>query len=396
MPRAHFCGERYTFHHLLQRRPPQSRTVTTAAMSTKQTPSVAASPSLSLPKSPVSPSANSTPTPSTPPPTPPTPPPASPTHTGYGPLIYDTASEISKQIVHAVRISEQNRFVKGLVLGLTALAVTAVGLYLYSDKVKSSTATQLSDVTMRTLSTDSVQSSVNEMSNELIRKLLNDSAIQHAAINFLHDILQQDATHKALVEVATSALADSKTMEMVNIFSQQLISRLSNSSDVQSQVAHLLQQAILLPESKDALIKLGESVLKDPANVKFVTDLAVTTSHNTLNDDSVREHSVAWFKSVLSDSTLQQSTGDALWGAVKYGLSPRWGAHGKNTTTTTTTTVPISAAMATPLPVAASVATTPVVPLSPQSLPATTLSKATPVYTLTVPSEHHHNATTLH
>jgi hypothetical protein len=45
---------------------------------------------------------------------------------------------------------------------------------------------------------------------------------------------------------------------------------------------------------------------------------------DVLNDPQVKETTIAFIKSVTGDVSVQQSTGDAMWNAVKHAVRPAW------------------------------------------------------------------------
>ena len=52
------------------------------------------------------------------------------------------------------------------------------------------------------------------------------------------------------------------------------------------------------------------------------TDVAMSATHNVLNDEEVGKHAAFWMQQVLGDSNIQKKSGEHLWNAFTYAINP--------------------------------------------------------------------------
>ena len=233
------------------------------------------------------------------------------------------------QMKEALHNSERTRFVKGVALGLTVLALVGLSMWVFRDSVKTSTAEQVADVAKRSLADSDVQQQVNSLSQEVVQRILTDPTVLNTALQFTTRLLHEPSTQTALSNLLSSLLQDPVTLQRAHVFSAQLVQTLTASPAVQRLTADLVRGAIELPENRAHLIALMQSVLNDEKSLAELRRVGSASAHDVLSDAAVREHATLFVKSVLADSTLQQTAGEALWGAVRYSFRPKWSGNGK-------------------------------------------------------------------
>lgn len=271
---------------------------------------------------------------------------------------YVVAADLTENFMRALHLSEQTRFVKGLVLGLSVLGIAGLFVWINRDNVKTSTAEQVADVAKRSLNSAEIQDQVNLLSQEVVHRLLTDPAVLNTALQFTTRLLHEPSTQTALSNLVGATLNNPETLVQAKEFSTRLVQSLSASPDVQATVAELVKQAINQPSNQQALIDLMRSVVNAPESKAILAATGSSSAHDVFNDPAVLEKATEFMKSVLADPTMQQQASDALWGAVRMTFNPKsiWG-HGHhhhvkppvvNTTTATpepalaTVTPPIS------------------------------------------------------
>ena len=212
----------------------------------------------------------------------------------------------------------------------------------------------------RSLADSDVQEQVNSLSQEVVHRLLTDPAVLSTALAFSTRLLHEQSTQTALSSLLSSLLHDPSTLVQARDFSTQLIHSLTSSESVQRMTAELVKGAIAQPDNKAQLIGLLQAVVNDERSLAELRRVGSASAHDVLNDRSVQEHMTTFVKQCLSDPSLQQTAGEALWGAVRYSFRPKWG-NGRaevHPIQTTMTSTPLPSEPPTTLP-----------PISPPTLP---------------------------
>jgi len=250
-------------------------------------------------------------------------------HAGQ-PLV-DMATDLTEQFMRAVHLSEQTRFTKGVVLGISLLALLSLVGYLFRDSVKTTTAEQVADVAKRSLADSDVKDQVNTLSQDVVHRLLTDQAVLSTALQFTQRLLHEPGTQTALANLLQRLLADPKTLDWGKEFSSRLVAQLTADEKVQRQVAELVKGALMQENNREMLINLLKQTVNDERSMSELRRVGAQSAKDVMNDDGVQKHMTEFMKGVLADSSLQQQAGDALWSAVRYSIRPTWGkANGGN------------------------------------------------------------------
>ena len=294
-------------------------------------------------------------------------------------------SEVTRHFMHALHLSEQNRLVKGVAVGLSLLTLALLSAYMFRDSVKTSTAEQVADVAKRSLADSDVQQQVNSLSQEVVHRLLTDPAVLSTALAFTTRLLHEPSTQQALSGLLSRLLHDPATLQQAHDFSTQLVHSLTSSEQVQRLTAELVKGAIAQADNKTQLIALLQSVVNDERSLLELRKVGSASAHDVLNDRSVQEHMTAFVKQCLADHSLQQTAGEALWGAVRYSFRPKWGNGRADSAASQLPAAPHITPPHTPL------ASTPTLPHSPPPLdsPAPTDPTMSALHPSTSPSTSH-------
>ena len=241
-----------------------------------------------------------------------------------GQPLVNMANDLTDQFMRAVHLSEQTRFVKGVVLGVSLLAVLSLSAYLFRDSVKTTTAEQVADVAKRSLADSDVQHQVNTMSQDVVHRLLTDQAVLSTALQFSQRLLHEPGTQTALLNLLQRMLADPKTLEWGKEYSGRLVAQLTADENVQRRVAELVKGALMQDNNREALITLLKQTVNDERSLSELRKVGSQSARDVMNDPAVQQHMTDFMKGVLADSSLQQQAGDALWSAVRYSIRPAW------------------------------------------------------------------------
>ena len=256
---------------------------------------------------------------------------ANPAHAGAagvllaGQPLVDMANDLTDHFMKAIHLSEQTRFVKGVVLGVSLLAVLSLSAYLFRDSVKTTTAEQVADVAKRSLADSDVKDQVNTLSQDVVHRLLTDQAVLSTALQFSQRLLHEPGTQTALLNLLQRMLADPKTLEWGKEFSTRLVGQLTADEKVQRQVAELVKGALMQDNNRESLITLLKDTVNDERSMAELRKVGSQSARDVMNDEAVQQRMTEFMKGVLADSSLQQQAGDALWGAVRHSIRPTWG-----------------------------------------------------------------------
>jgi len=309
-----------------------------------------------------------------------------------------------------------------ILAGLGVIGVTGILLYVFRDPLKANLSEQTADVAKRSLTSSEVQMQVNMLSAEVVRKLLNDPVIMANCLSFLQTLFAAPETKASLGALLQATLKDEQNLHLLSAFASALLADVLSKPETLAQLIALLRSAIQEPGNEMALQVLFKKFVDDPNTQKMVADIAKRAALDVLNDETVKETAIAFLKSVTSDASVQKSTGDALWNAVKYTLRPAWLSHvdhaaqqarkveavasaaagmqtadvAQSRAVTAAPTTAVVVPVATPVGQAALVATPPSAPATPSSIDTTADSSVlVPVAELTADDDESNAASTM-
>jgi len=157
----------------------------------------------------------------------------------------------------------------------------------------------------------------------LLKDVFKSAALQHAAQDFVVQILQserfQEAVRRLVKELWSDLVSDPETVAQV----VKLLEVAIQNPDIKNAVQELVLQVFVQEaEVREALIgmiqQLGNDDLVREAVVRLLTDSA----HTTLNDPDILEHSMEFATDVVGDDIVQQTAGEALRKSVGHAVRP--------------------------------------------------------------------------
>ena len=242
--------------------------------------------------------------------------------TPQSPGIMDQASVMEKSLMKTLRVRSQNRFRMGVGL---AFVVGIVGYAFYPD-VKSKTSSEIAEVAGGVIQDAEVQKKAETLATAVVHTVLNDPSVLKIATRFVSELARDHEFQRVVEE------------EGVKI-SKQIVKHVLDDPETTKYVVKVLQKAAKDPETQKSLlelsywlleqepvrqqlVKLTNGVLVDPSFLKESAALGTWISHQVLDDEAVYNHSCDFCMALLSDPTLQQTAGNALWESVKGIVSP--------------------------------------------------------------------------
>eukprot|EP00045_Choanoeca_perplexa_P002904 m.27573 g.27573 ORF g.27573 m.27573 type:complete len:359 (-) comp11760_c0_seq1:128-1204(-) len=232
------------------------------------------------------------------------------------------------------------RILAGLV-GSTALLI-----YFNRDPIRESVSDEVAGVTRRSLSSQEVVNQANELTKQVIQKLLTDDHVAEHAGQFLTELFRQPETQQATVNLLVWVMADPLALRQTQEFAGRIVDWLSKDPTTQANLGQLMVQVLQREDTHAAVVELTRSVLADPTTrmqaAQLVGDLmqfevvkresvklGVYSGHMVMNDESIQQHSVDFVQKVFEDPQLQKSGGNAIWNAVGYSVTPSFKLFGK-------------------------------------------------------------------
>ena len=101
-----------------------------------------------------------------------------------------------------------------------------------------------------------------------------------------------------------------------------VLQRATKDPETQAALLDLTYWLLEQEPVRQQLVKLTNGVLVDPAFLKESAALGTLISHQVLDDEAVYNHSCDFCMALLSDPTLQQTAGNAMWQSAKVIISP--------------------------------------------------------------------------
>lgn len=157
----------------------------------------------------------------------------------------------------------------------------------------------------------------------LLKDVFKSTALQHAAQEFVVQILQSDrfkeAVSRLVQELWSDLVTDTETVAQVI----KLLEIAIQSPVIKSAVIDLVMQiAVREPELRESMIGMIENLAQDEAVQQAVVRLLTDAAHTTLNDPDLLDHSMEFATDVVGDDTVQQTAGEALRKSVGHAVKP--------------------------------------------------------------------------
>ena len=243
------------------------------------------------------------------------------------------AVETALQRVMRLQSEKQFRIYGGgfLILGMS--------VWIYGSTIIDYFSGNVAEVTSKSIASVEVQSEVQSLAIGAVNTVLQDKQVLGQTVSFLQDLVKQPETQLALVTLLVSALQNTEMQKEVQKLSQNVVNYILNDKQTLEQVTVLLGNVLQQPwtkkvvldllkqlmedeQTRDALGRLLVSTLARDDVVQSSTDVAMSATHNVLNDEEVGKHAAFWMQQVLGDSNIQKKSGEHLWNAFTYAINP--------------------------------------------------------------------------
>ena len=236
--------------------------------------------------------------------------------------IMDQASIMERSVMRTLRVRSQNRFRMGVAFAFVA---GVVGYAFYPD-VKSKTSSEIAEVAGGVIQDAEVQKKAETLATAVVHTVLNDPSVLKIAARFVGELARDPELQRVAAEegakisrhIVKQVLDDPETTRYV----VKVLQRASKDPETQTALLELSYWLLEQEPVRQQLVKLTNGVMVDPSFLKESAALGTWISHQVLDDEAVYNHSCDFCMAVLSDPTLQQTAGNALWESVKGIVSP--------------------------------------------------------------------------
>ncbi len=143
-------------------------------------------------------------------------------------------------------------------------------------------------------------------------------------MNFVKDIFSQQETVSAVVQLLAHVLKQQESRDNLVAVLKHILSESLKDEQFRQTLALYLRYVLENNDSKEGLVHLIQGVLDDErVKEKFrlfcqetIASEIVKQQATTLGRDVVEQ--------IVADAAIQKKTGDGLWQAISYSLTPRW------------------------------------------------------------------------
>jgi len=205
-------------------------------------------------------------------------------------------------------------------------AVVAV-VYVFRDSLLGHLGRQTADVASRSLEDGSVQLKAEQVAKAVVHTVLNDHEVLGRAVTFLQSVLVQDSTRQEVMRLLIRVLKDPATLAQVREVALHVVAEVAKDPDARDQLATLVVRVMALPEVQHAVGELGETALRrlsEPAAQQLVRTAIQDGAIAALTSSAVLEEAKRAVASLATDKGVQVAVGKGIWNAAGYSVTPRW------------------------------------------------------------------------
>jgi hypothetical protein len=157
----------------------------------------------------------------------------------------------------------------------------------------------------------------------LLKDLFKSQGLQRAAQDFVVQIIQSDqfkgAVGRLVHELWSDLVTDPETLAQIIEVLRRAIQDPAIEKAVQELVLHVFVEE---PAVREALIRTIEKLGMEERVNQAVVTLLTESTHATLNDPEILDHSMEFATDVVGDDIVQRTAGEALRKSVGHAVKP--------------------------------------------------------------------------
>jgi hypothetical protein len=157
----------------------------------------------------------------------------------------------------------------------------------------------------------------------LLKDVFKSTALQHAAQDFVVQVMQSDRFKEAAIRLVKELWSDLVTdPETIAQVVKLLVIVIQNPAVKQAVIELVLEIATRDPVIRAALLDLIQNITMEESVREAVVRLITTAAHTTLDDPDLLDHSMEFATDVVGDDVVQQTAGEALRKSVGHAVKP--------------------------------------------------------------------------
>ena len=164
----------------------------------------------------------------------------------------------------------------------------------------------------------------HDMTKEVLERLTSEEDTIALVSGFLKAVLQQSDVQNTAVVFATMVLNHPQTQEKLKEVMKNTLHSILNNKETKDLLLQFIKSLIEDAKTKETCNVFMQSLTKDPDIQKMVSEFFKSILASPVFQLEAVMLGREVTNKVVHDKNIQKQTGDALWNAVKYGVTPHW------------------------------------------------------------------------
>eukprot|EP01126_Amoeba_proteus_P063117 TRINITY_DN8662_c0_g1_i1.p1 TRINITY_DN8662_c0_g1~~TRINITY_DN8662_c0_g1_i1.p1 ORF type:complete len:516 (-),score=118.67 TRINITY_DN8662_c0_g1_i1:128-1675(-) len=228
-------------------------------------------------------------------------------------------------------------------VAIILLVVSVSMVYVFWSDIQEFLGQQTATVTQLTLDDKEVKFKVEEFAKALVNELLEhysrDEETHKCIVEFTSNVVMDPKTLESVVKLFRNVLVDPSFHEKTIHLAKVIVDDVLADQKTTDHVVTLLKRVSEMPETEKFLSTLFVNLFRsdyikselqilvvDVITQKYVTDrvntLANNVSNNLLTNEELIQQAQNFVNQTLSDGSVQEAAGSAVWEALKIALTP--------------------------------------------------------------------------
>ncbi|CAH1790761.1 unnamed protein product [Owenia fusiformis] len=208
-------------------------------------------------------------------------------------------------------------------IGIGVIFSAGFGIYIFRDHIRGAAADEVSNVASKSLEHEAVIQKAEDLAKALLHAVLTDPPIKTQSVNFLRDIFSRSDTQEGLIDLLLHALNDPKTKQNFVRLLIQVVSQSLNDDVFRQNLVLNINLLLKDDNTRITLLAILKGILADEEVKSQTKDFIV----EVLSSDKVKNKASDFAKAVLNDvvkdDIIRKDSGDAMWAAFTYSVTPR-------------------------------------------------------------------------
>ncbi|XP_072031517.1 uncharacterized protein [Amphiura filiformis] len=209
-------------------------------------------------------------------------------------------------------------------IGLFIMFAAGMGLYIFRESIRENVADEVSQVAYRSLEDQMVVVKAEQFAKGLLDAVMNDEQMSRLAAEFVVGVLQRDETKQATATVLRSVIDDPITRNHLILATKQVFLAALYDEETQQALKVVFKHILADDETRQAAKDLLAFVFAEDDIKNLVADFFKDVIRMEIVVNQATELGKDVTHNVISDPVIQKETGDSMWRAFTYSMTPRW------------------------------------------------------------------------